>query len=97
MIIGFKKKPSSSRYFSGLIVVCVFIGFAAVQISSKLFGAPNVTAPAKSMVHAHPISVHVIDGDTISFNDGLANVRLVGFNAPKQEAGRDARQSGIRE
>jgi micrococcal nuclease len=84
MIIGFKKKPSSSRYFSGLIAVCVFIGFAAVQISSKLFGAPNVTAPAKSMGHAPaPISVHVIDGDTISFNDGLAHIRLVGFNAPE--------------
>jgi hypothetical protein len=31
MIIGYKKKPSSSLYFSGLIAVCVFIGFAAAR------------------------------------------------------------------
>ena len=84
MIIGFKKKPSSSRYFLGLIAVCVFIGFAAVQVSSELLSGQRVTTAAKSMVHAPaPIPVHVIDGDTISLNDGLANVRLVGFNAPE--------------
>jgi endonuclease YncB( thermonuclease family) len=84
MIIGFKKKPSRSRYFLGLIAVCVFIGFAAVQVSSELLSEQRVTTAAKSMVHAPaPIPVRVIDGDTISLNDGLANVRLVGFNAPE--------------
>jgi hypothetical protein len=90
MIIGFKKKPASSLYFSGLIAVCAFVGFAAVQVSSKLSGEPRVTTPTKSLVHAPiRISVHVIDGDTISLNDGRANVRLVGFNAP--ETGHRAR------
>lgn len=42
------------------------------------------TPPAKSMIQtAAPISVHVIDGDTIGLNDGRPNVRLVGFNAPE--------------
>jgi endonuclease YncB( thermonuclease family) len=83
MIIGYKKKPSSSLYFSGLIAACVFIGFAAVQVSSKLSGEPRVTIPTRSAVHAPTsISVHVIDGDIISLGDGRPNVRLVGFNAP---------------
>jgi endonuclease YncB( thermonuclease family) len=90
MIIGYKKKPASSLYFSGLIAVCAFIGFAAVQVSSKLSGEPRVTIQTKSVVHAATsISVYVIDGDTISLNDGRANVRLVGFNAP--ETGHRAR------
>jgi endonuclease YncB( thermonuclease family) len=90
MIIGYKKKPSSSLYFSSLIAACVFIGFAAVQVSSKLYGEQRVTTPAKPMAHAPaPISVHVIGGGTISLNDGRPNVRLVGFNAP--ETGNRAR------
>jgi endonuclease YncB( thermonuclease family) len=84
MIIGYKRKPASSLYFSGLIAVCAFIGFAAVQVSLKLSGEPSVSIPTKSVVHAATsMSVHVIDGDTISLNDGRANVRLVGFNAPE--------------
>jgi endonuclease YncB( thermonuclease family) len=90
MIIGYKKKPASSLYFSSLIAVCAFIGFAAVQVSSKLSGGPGATIPIRSAVHAPAsISVHVIAGDTISLNDGRANVRLVGFNAP--ETGHRAR------
>ena len=90
MIIGFKKKPASSLCFSGLIAVSVFIGFAAVQISSKFSSEQRVTSAAKSMAHAlASISVNVIDGDTISLNDGRPNVRLVGFNAP--ETGNRAR------
>jgi micrococcal nuclease len=84
MIIGYKKKPASSLYFSSLIAVCAFIGFAAFQVSSKFSGEPRVTTSTKSVVHAPTsISVHVIDGDTISLNDGWPNVRLVGFNAPE--------------
>jgi endonuclease YncB( thermonuclease family) len=84
MIAGYKKKPSSSLYFSGLIAVCVFIGFAAVQVSSKLSGEPRVTIPTKSVAHAPTsILVHVIDGHTISLGDGRPNVRLVGFYAPE--------------
>lgn len=90
MIIGYKKKPARSLYFSGLIAVCAFIGFAADQVSSKLSGEPTATIPTKSVVHAPTsISVHVIAGDTISLKDGRANVRLVGFNAP--ETGHRAR------
>ena len=90
MIIGYRKKPSSSPYFLGLIAVCVFIGFAAVQVSSTLSGEPGMTIPTKSVVLAPaPISVRVIDGDTISLDDGRPNVRLVGFNAP--ETGNRAR------
>ena len=40
-------------------------------------------------------SVRVIDGDTISLNDGRANVRLVGFNTP--ETGRGARCAAERQ
>lgn len=87
MIIGYKKKPASSLYFSGLIAVCAFIGFAADQVSSKLSGEPRATIPTKSAPTS--ISVRVIAGDTISLKDGRANVRLVGFNAP--ETGHRAR------
>ena len=42
------------------------------------------SSASKSMVApAAPVSVYVIDGDTISLNDGRPNVRLVGFNAPE--------------
>jgi len=84
MTVGVKAQQGSILYFSGMIVVCTFIGFVAVKVSSKLSGEQTVTAPAKSTVHA-PVSilVHVIDGDTISLNDGRPNVRLVGFNAPE--------------
>jgi endonuclease YncB( thermonuclease family) len=86
MIIGFRARPNNSRYFTCLIAVCVFICYAAIQVASQLSGAPkaSLTPPAKSMIQtAAPISVHVIDGDTIGLNDGRPNVRLVGFNAPE--------------
>jgi endonuclease YncB( thermonuclease family) len=90
MIIGYKKKPASSLYFSGLIAVCVFIGFAAVQVSSKLSSEHKVTTPTKSVVHTPAaVSVRVIDGDTVSLDDGRPNIRLVGFNAA--ETGNRAR------
>jgi len=87
MIIGFRARPSSSRYFTCLIAACVFIGYAAVQVTSRLSSEPKATLipPAKSVAQttAAPISVQVIDGDTIGLNDGRPNVRLVGFNAPE--------------
>jgi endonuclease YncB( thermonuclease family) len=87
MIIGFRARPSNSRYFACMVAVCVFIGYAAAQVASRLSSEPKATVipPAKSVAHttAAPISVHVIDGDTIGLNDGRPNVRLVGFNAPE--------------
>lgn len=84
MIADSKPKLRGSRYFSGLIVLCALIGFVAVQAWPKLSNESKVTTPTKSAVSAHaPISVYVIDGDTISLNDGGPNVRLVGFNAPE--------------
>ena len=68
MIIGSRARPNNSRYFTCLIAVCVFIGYAATQVASRLSSAPKttVTTPAKSLTHtAAPIVVHVIDGDTI--------------------------------
>ena len=98
MIIGFRARPNNSRYFTCLIAVCVFICYAAIQVASQLSGAPkaSLTPPAKSMIQtAAPISVHVIDGDTIGLNDGRPNVRLAS-TLPRQEAGRDARQNARR-
>src|SRR6476469_3128862 len=89
MTVGVKTQQGSILYFSGLIVVCAFIGFATIRVSSKLSGEQTVAAPPKSTVHAlSPISVRVIDGDTISLGDGRPNVRLVGFNV---ETGNRAR------
>ncbi|WP_156795485.1 thermonuclease family protein [Bradyrhizobium icense] len=67
-----------SRYFFGLIILCVLIGFVAVQAWPKL--KPKTARPADVPT---TLSVRVIDGDTISLEDGKPNVRLVGFNAPE--------------
>jgi endonuclease YncB( thermonuclease family) len=87
MSFGYRATSGNSLYTWGLIAVCVFIGYAAVQVTTKIAGEQTVApapAPAKSMVvPAAPISVYVIDGDTVSLNDGRPNVRLVGFNAPE--------------
>jgi endonuclease YncB( thermonuclease family) len=79
-------KPSwrGSRYLSGFIVLCVLIGFVAFQAWPTL--KPET---AKLATTATSLSVRVIDGDTISLDDGKPNVRLVGFNAP--ETGNRAR------
>src|SRR3954447_9694982 len=73
-------KPSwlGSRYLSGFIVLCVLIGFVAVQAWPKL-------KPETAKLAATPtaLSVRVIDGDTISVDDSKPNIRLVGFNAPE--------------
>jgi endonuclease YncB( thermonuclease family) len=87
MSFGYRATSGSSLYTWGLIAACVFIGYAAVQLATKIAGeqaAAPVSTPATSVVPtAAPISVYVIDGDTISLNDGRPNVRLVGFNAPE--------------
>jgi len=87
MSIGYRAASGNYLYTWGLIAVCVFIGYAAVQVTTKIAGeqaAAPAPAPAKSVAApAAPISVDVIDGDTISLNDGRPNVRLVGFNAPE--------------
>ena len=77
MIADVKPRPHSSRYFAGLVILCVFVGFVAVQ------GLPNLTAVTDPVSVSASISVQVIDGDTISLDDGKPNVRLVGFNAPE--------------
>jgi endonuclease YncB( thermonuclease family) len=78
MLAGLNPMPHSSRYFAGLVVLCVLIGFVAVRAWPKLSTA--VTEPVSVSAS---ISVRVIDGDTISLDDGQPNVRLVGFNAPE--------------
>ena len=68
------------RFLSGLIIVCVLIGLVT---GKKLLTFNVETASFTS------VSVRVIDGDTISLEDGKPNVRLVGLNAP--ETGNRAR------
>jgi endonuclease YncB( thermonuclease family) len=82
MIADFKPKQHGSRYFSGFVVLCVLIGFVAVQAWPKLSTELKSTV-TESVSAPTSISVRVIDGDTISLNDGRPNVRLVGFNAPE--------------
>ena len=90
MIAGSKSKLRGSRYFSGLVVLCALMGFVAIQAWLKLSNELKVTTPSEAVVSASKsIAVHVIDGDTISLNDGRPNVRLVGFNTP--ETGNRAR------
>jgi endonuclease YncB( thermonuclease family) len=76
LMTGFKSKRSNSRYFSGLVVLGLVIGFVAVQAWPRLKFEQDKPAPSS-------ISVRVIDGDTINLEDGKPNVRLVGFNAPE--------------
>jgi endonuclease YncB( thermonuclease family) len=71
-------KLDSSRHFADLVVLCVVIGFVAVRAWPKLS-----TGVTEAVSVSASISVRVIDGDTISLNDGQPNVRLVGFNAPE--------------
>jgi hypothetical protein len=78
MIADGKRKPNGSRYFAGLLILCVLIGFVGVRAWPKL--SSFVTEP---VAVSASISVRVIDGDTISLGDGQSNVRLVGFNAPE--------------
>src|SRR4029079_1777068 len=85
MSFGYRATSGNSLYAWGLIAVCVFIGYAAVQVATKITSEQAAaTAPASTAAPtAAPISVYVIDGDTIRLNDGRPNVRLVGFNAPE--------------
>ena len=78
LIADSKSSWRGSRYLSGFIVLGALIGFFAVQAWPKL--KPELI---KSATTAASLSVRVIDGDTISLEDGKPNVRLVGFNAPE--------------
>ena len=65
--------------FAGLVAVCAFLGFFAVQKSTPW---PKLKSNLTVSI-SESIAVRVIDGDTISLEDGKRNVRLVGFNAPE--------------
>jgi hypothetical protein len=52
MKVGIKAQQGSILYFSGVIAVCAFIGFAAGKVSSNLSGEQRATTPTQSMVHA---------------------------------------------
>jgi hypothetical protein len=80
-VADFKPKRHGSRYFSGLVLLCLLIGFVVVQAWPRL--KPELAKPVASF------TVRVIDGDTISLEDGKPDVRLVGLNAP--ETGNRAR------
>ncbi|WP_145963571.1 thermonuclease family protein [Bradyrhizobium algeriense] len=79
-VADFKPKRHGSRYFSGFVVLCVLIGVVAVQAWPKL---SSQLKPELAKSSPASISVRVLDGDTISLEDGKPNVRLVGFNAPE--------------
>jgi endonuclease YncB( thermonuclease family) len=83
MIADLKPKQRGSHYTSGLLILCVLIGFVAVQVWPKLSTALKLTVTGSDS-NPISISVRVIDGDTISLGDGRPNVRLVGFNAPEK-------------
>jgi endonuclease YncB( thermonuclease family) len=82
MIGPFERKRPPSRYFSGLVVLCIAIGFVAAQAWPKWFDGLATSAPPLAEAFT-PAWVRVIDGDTISLDDGRPNVRLVGFNTPE--------------
>lgn len=82
MIADFKPKQRGSRYLSGLIFLGVLIGFVAVQAWPKL-STEFKSNLSKSVPTPISTSVRVIDGDTISLDDGRPDIRLLGFNAPE--------------
>ena len=82
LIAAFKSKWSSSRYLSGLVVLCLLAGFVAVQAWSRIVFEPKLET-ARSIAASISISVRVIDGDTINLGDGQRDIRLVSFNAPE--------------
>ena len=57
-------------------------GFVAVQAWPRIYPELKLETANSTSVRA-AISVRVIDGDTISLDDGRPNVRLVGYNAPE--------------
>ena len=89
---SYRAASGNFLHFWGLVIIIVFIGYATVQVATNFAderAVASVSAAARSIIHtAAPTSIYVIDGDTISLNDGRPNVRLIGFNARKQEAER---------
>ena len=82
MIADIKPKRRASRYLSGLIVLSIALGIVLVQAWPTIVGNLEPIR-SKSVGASSAISVRVVDGDTISLNDGRPDVRLVGFNAPE--------------
>src|SRR5437867_5420534 len=82
LIAASKSKWYRSSYFSGLVVLCVLIGFVAIQAWPRIYPELKLETADSTSVRA-AISVRVIDGDTIRLDDGRPNVRLVGYNAPE--------------
>ena len=82
---SYRAASGNFLHFWGLVIIIVFIGYATVQVATNFAderAVASVSAGARSIIHtAAPTSIYVIDGDTISLNDGRPNVRLVGFNA----------------
>jgi endonuclease YncB( thermonuclease family) len=88
MSIVYRATSGNLLYFWGLVSIFVFIGYAAVQVAIRITderAVASASAPTKSTTYTAtpPTSIYVIDGDTISLNDGRPNVRLIGFNAPE--------------
>jgi endonuclease YncB( thermonuclease family) len=73
MIADLKPKQCGSRYTSGLIILCVLIGFVAIQAWTKLSTEPKSTA-TESVSTSTSISVRVVDEHTISLDDGRPNI-----------------------
>ena len=67
----------------------MLIGFVVVQAWPRL--KPELAKPV-----AASFTVRMIDGDTISLEDGKPNVRLVGLNAPERGIEHGARQNAKR-
>lgn len=75
-----KPNRAPGRYFSGLVVLCLLIGFVAVQFGLKASAPPQQASTHPSIMVSR---IHVVDGDTVRLNDGGPDVRLVGFNTPE--------------
>jgi len=80
MIANKRSKRRASRISQG---TSLFFAVGIVLVQAWPTIVANLEAiGTKSVGASSAISVRVIDGDTISLNDGQPDVRLIGFNAP---------------